>query len=625
MSRVSIIEQMYAKEKRKKPYEFNWDALWAPPIMTLFTEQDIMELYRIATSVRYAGNLSKKYDLIDELMKKRGFRRAHTGTNRLVYNYMESGAFVAKVAVDKVGMSDSPKEYINQEFFKPFCCKIFEVHPSGVIAFVERVNPISSLEEFMSISDDVFYMLVTKIIGKYAIDDLGTRTFMNFGIRHNAMGVAFGPVIIDFPYVYEIDGNKLRCQTQLIDPITHMPFICNGEIDYKPGFNGLYCTKCGREFKAMDLAKDKSLIRVDLDFEDPAYMRKIAHYLRARIIDSGKTIIDSGHSSKTYISKEDFETMGMNDELENATEVIVAKTVTKKRKENAHEYRNSYYSELQMQYYNEQVKKNPMNPVIKQTTDPELEPVMVSKTVKSRPHQNNDDDFDSDFVFIPVGSEGPLEDVLVTEVVDRDGNIIEVSPTGKVIDLNDLEKTTFPEMARNEHYVPEDIEVSGNVMLPIEDDEETSAVAATTENKPLPVNSEGITIVEAPLENVDVSVLSDGDIQAINEENARRGIVKQEDTDANIIYPETANNPELNPMVLPYTRAKESVSVESKLEYRDEDNPLNALSRSNAPRIPKRQEPSMVTLGDLFDEVIPKNDGGGKKRKDKRDDPYSEE
>ena len=73
MSRVALIEQLYA-EKRKSALEFDYDALWAPPIMSIFTREDINELYRIATSLRYNANIEKKYELIDSIMKARGFK-----------------------------------------------------------------------------------------------------------------------------------------------------------------------------------------------------------------------------------------------------------------------------------------------------------------------------------------------------------------------------------------------------------------------------------------------------------------------------------------------------------------------------------------------------------------------
>ena len=43
MSRVSILEQL--RTPRKSALDFHYDELTAPPIMALFTQQDIQELY----------------------------------------------------------------------------------------------------------------------------------------------------------------------------------------------------------------------------------------------------------------------------------------------------------------------------------------------------------------------------------------------------------------------------------------------------------------------------------------------------------------------------------------------------------------------------------------------------
>ena len=251
MSRISVLDAIYTAKKGGNALDFNYDKLCAPPIRSIFNQYEISALYRIATSIRYNANIEKKYELIDSIMTAKGFKKAHCGTNRIVYNFLEMPTFVAKVALDKVGLADSPAEFKNQEFFKPFCCKIFEVDPSGVIAFVERVNPITSLEEFLSISDDVFNMMITKIIGRYVVDDLGTEKFMNYGLRYNADGTTFGPVIIDFPYAYELDGAKLYCNREVFPGIR-----CKGEIDYDNGFNKLICNKCGKVYKAQELKKD---------------------------------------------------------------------------------------------------------------------------------------------------------------------------------------------------------------------------------------------------------------------------------------------------------------------------------------------------------------------------------
>lgn len=343
MSRVSLIEQLYAK--RKSALEFNYDDLWAPPIRSIFTQEDINELYRIATSLRYNGNIEKKYELIDNVMRSRGFRRAHCGTNRVVYNFLEIPTFVAKVALDKVGLKDSPAEFKNQEYFKPFCCKIFEVDPSGVIAFVERVNPITSLEEFISVSDDIFNMMVTKIIGKYVVDDLGTEKFMNYGLRQSANGYTFGPVIIDFPYAYELDGGKLICQRPIETPMGEIP--CGGEIDYDAGFNHLVCTKCGKRYEALDLKKNDKNIIIMYGNEKEGDLIS----MRAQIIADGKVIADSGLSSKNHITKEQYESIPSMYSNSNHEDRPVGKNIRKKYKR-LKDYRNDYHTSLQVEQYN---------------------------------------------------------------------------------------------------------------------------------------------------------------------------------------------------------------------------------------------------------------------------------
>ena len=363
MSRVSLIEQLYAP-KKKSALEFNYDGLWAPPIRFLLSQQDINELYKIATSLKYNDNIEKKYELIDAIMRPRGFKRGNCGTNRVVYNFLEDTSFCMKIALDRVGIKDSPREYKNQEFFKPFCCKIFEVDPTGVIACVERVNPISSLEEFMSIADDVFNMMVTKIIGKYVVDDLGTEKFMNYGIRYNSNGVAFGPVILDYPYAYELDGAKLHCSKPI--QIGNKEFACGGEIDYDAGLNNLVCTKCGRTYSARELAKDDSNVLKFYTDEEQGKMR-------ARIIrnSDGSIILDSGRSSKIYLTKEEYEEGIRMFEVKNLDPRPVEKTI-KNKYTPMRKLREQYYTDLQVKAYEEMQKSNaePFNPVIRSQFEP---------------------------------------------------------------------------------------------------------------------------------------------------------------------------------------------------------------------------------------------------------------
>ena len=249
MDRASILDMMQSKVTTIS--DFNFDNLMGPPLASLLSPKDIQDLHYIATSVKYSGNAQKKYRAIDAILKPRGFVKMGAGTNRVCYRYLNDTSFVLKVATDAVGIGDNPKEFYNQMILKPFCTKVFEVDPTGTVAVVERVNPITNREEFESVADEIYQVITEFIIGKYIMADIGSHYFMNWGIRSNAV-TKFGPVLLDFSFLYELDGDKLYCkEPDVMDPSKP----CNGIIDYDDGFNKLYCSKCGKWYRVQELAK----------------------------------------------------------------------------------------------------------------------------------------------------------------------------------------------------------------------------------------------------------------------------------------------------------------------------------------------------------------------------------
>ena len=260
MAKADFLNLLYSKNK--SPLEFKFDSLYMPPLWNYITPQDRDRLYDLATSPKYSSKIEFKYQEIDRIMTNRGFKKFHAGTNRVVYKYLEDQSFVTKIAVDRIGMQDNPKEFYNQHLLKPFVTKMFDMDPSGTIATVERVQPITSIQEFALIAEDVFDLLNKFILGKYVIDDIGgTKAFMNYGIR-----VGYGPVLLDYPYVYELDGNKLICNQVLMNGE-----VCNGLIDYTDDFNHIRCTKCNKPYSARDLAakiEQKQIIVKSRDDDD---------------------------------------------------------------------------------------------------------------------------------------------------------------------------------------------------------------------------------------------------------------------------------------------------------------------------------------------------------------------
>ena len=233
------------KSRRTSIDEFNFDSLVAPPLYMFLSPYDIQQIHSIARSLKLSAKPEVRYEEIDKICKSRGLIKFGAGTNRVVYRHPEFPDLLLKIAADDVGMRDNPAEFRNQLFLKPFVAKCFEISPCGTVALCERVNPITSREEFISIADDAFELLTEWIIGKYVVADCGSNFFMNFGIRRG-----FGVVLLDYPYVYELDGDKLFCNK---DDQFSPSGKCDGVIDYDDGFNFLKCTKCGAIYKAKEL------------------------------------------------------------------------------------------------------------------------------------------------------------------------------------------------------------------------------------------------------------------------------------------------------------------------------------------------------------------------------------
>ena len=241
--KVDIHKLLYGGTKTLA--EDYYDRLTIPPIQYLMTVEDINNLNKIIKSVRLSGNAKLKEQKIDEIMKSRGFTKFAGGTNRLVYTHPAVPTAVYKVAFDAVGLNDNPAEFYNQDMIKPYCCKVFECSPCGTIASFEKLDRITTFQEFCSVAEDIYYIIYRILLGKYVLEDIGIKFFMNWAIRRGG-----SPCIIDFPYVYELDGDKLYCDKKLDDGTK-----CGGEIDYDDGFNFLHCTKCGTLYRARQLAK----------------------------------------------------------------------------------------------------------------------------------------------------------------------------------------------------------------------------------------------------------------------------------------------------------------------------------------------------------------------------------
>ena len=254
--RNSDIAALYFR-RRLEDGGFDWEHFTHAPISSYISLPEIQYFDYIATSAKLAGK-SKRYkiDMMSEVLRPKGFIYMTAGTNRVVFRNDYDQSFLLKIGFDSTGINDSLREFHNQEVLKPFVPKVFDVSARGTIGLVERVHPILNRAEFTSVAGQIFDILNKKILGKYVLEDIGTDFFKNWGLRDG-----FGPVLLDYPYVYEIDGSKLVCNKPLPDGT-----LCKGLIDYDEGFNTLVCERCGRRHTAKSLAKNNGAILITKDY-----------------------------------------------------------------------------------------------------------------------------------------------------------------------------------------------------------------------------------------------------------------------------------------------------------------------------------------------------------------------
>ena len=287
MARTDVLSILYAKKKSIK--QFDWNSLIAPPMLSILSAYDINLIESINRDPRLISEPKKKKQYIDDILKPRGLVRFAAGTNRVVYKYLENQSILFKVAVSQPGMNDCNRELYNQQFLKPFCAKCFESSPGGSIGLFERVETINTYEQYLGVAEDHFNLLDHIFgSGKFIMEDVGSKFWRNIGIR-----TGFGVVFVDYPMLFELDGNKLFCRNK--DKFTGMP--CGGEIDVDAGYNHLFCRKCGMQYMGTDLAKK-------IKNNEIIVVGKEENNMRMKISYNGQTIIrDSQDSAATYLDE----------------------------------------------------------------------------------------------------------------------------------------------------------------------------------------------------------------------------------------------------------------------------------------------------------------------------------
>lgn len=278
--------------------EEDWDKMTKPPLTTYVPAPIIDQLRSIVNNVKLMNNPSKKYELVNELFATIGLKPLASGTNRRTFYCTYDPTVVIKIASDRVGKSDNLSEFTLQKLIKPFCTKSFDVTPDGVVALVERVETMKEADFKKVYASDVFDFTFEILRRGYVMEDIGGNFYKNWGIRFG-----FGPVILDYPYIFELDWTKLRCSHKDV----HTGYLCDGylDYDYDKGMSEIICTKCGTRYTAKYLARrieaktllekinrkrDNEMALLDTDFK---VVIKRGDQIVKRCYNETDTVIDS--------------------------------------------------------------------------------------------------------------------------------------------------------------------------------------------------------------------------------------------------------------------------------------------------------------------------------------------
>lgn len=118
----------------------------------------------------------------------------------------------------------------------------------------------------------------------------------------------------DFPYLYELDGEKLHCT----EPDPNDPSKpCGGLIDYDDGFNKLYCKKCGKWYRVQELAKNP-------EFKNIINKRSKTMSEFEVVIDTGNGNIKPANSNRVGVPNETAKIEKTTSKIhKTATEIVV--------------------------------------------------------------------------------------------------------------------------------------------------------------------------------------------------------------------------------------------------------------------------------------------------------------
>lgn len=177
----------------------------------------------------------EKADILSDYLAPYGFREAGCGTNRIAY---KKGGYIFKIALDSKGIRDNNNEYNLSNELLPHVAECYD--NNGLISVAEKVVVMNKSDTFHY--DKEIELILRKMSKAYVLNDVGPKSFLNWGINH--LG---NPVILDYGYIRPITANmKFVCRRN----------DCDGNLKYDDSYTAFMCDICGRKYPIVDIAGD---------------------------------------------------------------------------------------------------------------------------------------------------------------------------------------------------------------------------------------------------------------------------------------------------------------------------------------------------------------------------------
>lgn len=229
--------------------------------LELFTDELVDWLNRIRKSDMPAHHKVAHMNQKGSMLQVLGFEELDVGTNVYAMHNAKYPGVVFKFAIDDYGIADNFNDVWLYRKLPDLCCKVFAVHPTGIVSVQERKVAFRKQERFATFIPQVKQIL-HRLEKEFVLVDIGLDKIRNYCINPDGtIGLVDASDI--FPIPTEYNFFKCRDLVGTKGSGRHKKYvICGGKLEYDSIYGSLVCCKCGKSFNPSTIRLDKKEVRL---------------------------------------------------------------------------------------------------------------------------------------------------------------------------------------------------------------------------------------------------------------------------------------------------------------------------------------------------------------------------